>query len=207
MESLSLMVIGISLVSICAAVAITLYAHKAYALITTLTLTIQIVALVAMLDATIMSGLLASEYVWIFVAIFFVGTYFTLKVLYWLWLWWCFTLAAWLLLFSVLDTETLVSSIKVLLGLVAVVGIVGTILMRHYARVVVVSVAAGMNLYTGIAILLIPVLFLDSIQTWGYVNLFVMLAGVGAALYYHLKMDRRLLEKYSDSSAPSVQQS
>lgn len=200
MESLNVAMIGISLLCIASAVVVTLFAHKAYALITALTLTVQSIALTALIDAVTGMGALSSEIVWIFFVVEFALLYLFVK-LTWLSLWWCITLAAWLLIYSILGVETMLPSIKLYVIVGVVIGIIGTYFLHKYARVVVVSSIAGMNLYTGVAILLFPALFTESLTLWQYLNLGVMILGVGGALYYHFKINTQLLD---GSKKPAV---
>lgn len=204
MESLSAIMIGISLLCIASGGVVTLYAHKAYALITALTLTVQTLALTALIDAVFGLGALSSEITWIVFVLEFILAYFLVK-LTWLWLWWYVTLAAWLLMYSILGAETMMLSIKLYAIVGVVIGIIGTYFLHKYARVVVVSMIAGINLYTGVAILLFPVLFAESVTLWLLVNLGVMMLGVGGALYYHFKINRRLLDASIKPAASSLQ--
>lgn len=175
-------------------------AHKSYALVLAATYLFQTLA-VSMMVATLFNMDLAWYHIAIPVVV--AVAVWVMAKLNFLWLWGSLVLVGLILLAGVgmmADSITDVLNVTTVLITYAVT-LVATFVLREHGKVLVVGITSGYNLGIGLVLLLMAFWSTSAYDSLFGIGALLVLAGVGAGIYYQYKVDRRLIDGTLGSSA------
>ena len=174
-------------------------AHKAYALVLAATYLFQTLAVSVMV-----STMFKMDLAWYHVAIpvFLALVVWLMAKLNFLWLWGSLSLVGLILLAGV---GTMADSVADVVNVTTVmvtylVALVATFILRKHGKVLVIGITSGYNLGVGLVLLLMAFWSASAYDSLFVIGALLVLAGVGAGIYYQYKIDRRLIDGTLGSS-------
>jgi hypothetical protein len=178
-------------------------AYKSYALVLAVTYLFQTLAV-----SVVTASVFEMDFTWYHVAIpvIIAVIVWIMSKLNFLWLWGSLTLVGLILLASIgmmADTITDVVTVPTVLITYAIALLTAFVLRKH-GRVLTVGITSGYNVGMGLILVLMAVWSSDAYGSLFVTGALLVLAGVGAGIYYQYKVDRRLIDSVLSNSTSNA---